>query len=46
MNVLVKNQNKNNGKLCDTKKKLEKGSIINKTKISRVIVNIILINNI
>ena len=32
MEVLIKNQNKNNGRLCDTKKKLEQGSIINETK--------------
>ena len=32
MEVLIKNQNKNNGRLCDTKKKLEQGSIINERK--------------
>ena len=45
MEVLIKNQHKNNGKLCDTKKKLEQGSIINDTKISKVKVNVILINS-
>ena len=43
---MIKNQNKNNGKLCDTKKKLEQGSIINETKIIKVKVNVLLINNI
>ena len=44
--MLIKNQNKNNGKLCDTKKKLEQGSIINETKIIKVKVNVLLINSI
>ena len=46
MEVLIKSQNKNNGKLCDTKKKLEQGNIINETKISSVKVNVLLINSI
>ena len=44
--MLIKNQNKNNGKLCDTKKKLEQGGIINDTKIIKVKVNFPLINSI
>ena len=44
--MLIKNQNKNNGKLCDTKKKLEQGSIINETKIIKVKLNVLLINSI
>ena len=44
MKVLFKNENKNDGELCDTKSKLEQGSIINEAKISRV--NVLLINNI
>ena len=37
MKALIKNQDKNNGKLCDAKKKkkLEQLSIINETKISK-----------
>ena len=46
MEVLIKNQDKNNGKLCKTKKKLEKGGIINETKISKIKVNILLINSV
>ena len=34
--VLIKNQNKNNGRLCDTKKILKQWSIINETKINKV----------
>ena len=29
MEVLIRNQGKNDSKLCDAKKKLEQGSIIN-----------------
>ena len=35
MKALIKNQDKNNGKLCDAKKKIEQVSIINETKISK-----------
>ena len=36
MKALIKNQDKNNGKLCDAKKKkIEQLSIINETKISK-----------
>ena len=45
MKVLIKNQNKSNCKLRDTKKKLEQGSIINQTKISKAKVNVLLINS-
>ena len=45
MEVLIKNQNKGNDKLCDTKR-LEQGSIIDETKISKVKVNVVLINSI
>ena len=44
MEMLIKNQNKSNGRLCDTNKKLEQGSIINETKINKVKVNVPLIN--
>lgn len=44
MEVFVKNQNENNCKLRDTQKKLEQGSIINETKMSKVKVNFLLIN--
>ena len=33
------------GRLCDTKKNLEKGRIINETKINKVKVNVSLINS-
>ena len=50
MKVLIKNQNKSNviqrDRLCDTKKKLEQGSIVNETKINKVKVNVPLINSI
>ena len=46
MEVLIKNQDKNNGKLCETKKKIEQGSIINKAKVNKVRVNVLLINSI
>ena len=45
MEVLIKNQNKSNGRLCDTKKKLEQESIIKETKINKVKVNASLINS-
>ena len=44
--MLIKNENKINGKLYDTKKKIEQGSIINETKISKAKVNVLLINSI
>ena len=44
MEMLIKNQNKSNGRLCDTNKKLEQGSIINETKINKLKVNVPLIN--
>ena len=44
MEVLIKNQDKNNGKLCDTNKKLGQESIINEKKISKIKVNVLLIN--
>ena len=44
--MLIKNQNENNGKLYDTKRKLEPGSIIYETKIIKVKVNVLLINSI
>ena len=44
--MLIKNQNKNNGKLYDAKKKLEQGNVIYKTKIVKVKVNVLLINSI
>ena len=46
MEELIKNQDKNNVKLCDIKEKLEQGSIINETKIIKVKVNVLLINSI
>ena len=47
MEVLIRNQGKNNSKLCDAKKKLEQGSIINEWKeISKVKVNVLLMNSI
>ena len=46
MVVLIKNQGGNNDKLCDTKKQIEKVSIINKTKIIKVKVNVLLIKSI
>ena len=42
--VLIKNQDKKNGKLCDTKEKLEQESIIKETKMNKVKVNILPIN--
>ena len=42
---LIKNQNKNNSKVRDTKK-LEKGSTINETKFTKVKANVLLINSI
>ena len=44
--VLIKNQDKKNGKLCDAKKKLEQESIIKETKMNKVKVNILPINSI
>ena len=44
--VLIKNQDKKNGKLCDTKEKLEQESIIKETKMNKVKVNILPINSI
>ena len=44
--VLIKNIDKKNGKLCDTKEKLEQESIINETKMNKVKVNILPINSI
>ena len=44
MEVLIKNQNKSNSRLCDTKKKVEQGSIIDKTNIYKVKANVSLIN--
>ena len=42
MEMLIKNQNKSNSRLCDTKKKVEQGSIIDKT--NKVKANVSLIN--
>ena len=44
--VLIKNQDKKNGKLCDTKEKLEQESIIKETKMNKVKVNTLPINSI
>ena len=44
--VLIKNQDKKNGKLCDAKEKLEQESIIKETKMNKVKVNILPINSI
>ena len=44
--VLIKNQDKKNGKLCHTKEKLEQESIIKETKMNKVKVNILPINSI
>ena len=44
--VLIKNQDKKNGKLCDTKEKLEQESIIKETKMNKVKVNVLPINSI
>ena len=40
-----KKTKENDSRLCDTKKKFEQGSFINKTKTSRVKVNVLLINS-
>ena len=45
MEVLIKNQNNNSGRLCDTEKKLKEG-IISEIEISKVKLNVLLINNI
>ena len=41
----TKKTKKNDGRLCDAKKKLEQWSFINKTKTSKVKVNVLLINS-
>ena len=46
MEVLIKNQDRKRGKLCDIKKKSEQVSIISETKIRKVKVNVLLINSI
>ena len=46
MEGFLKNQDKNNGRLCDRKEKIEQGSIINEIKINKVKVNVYLINRI
>ena len=43
MEVFIKNQNKDNGRLCDTKKN---SSIIKETKINKVKVSFLLTNSI
>ena len=44
--ALIKNENSNNGGLCDTEKKLKEGSIISEIEISKVKLNVLLINSI
>ena len=43
---MIKNQINNNGRSCDTKKKLKQGGTITKTKINMVKLNVLPINNI
>ena len=44
--TIIKNQNNNNGRSYTPKKKLKQGSIFNKTKISKIKLNVLPINNI
>ena len=46
MQVMIKNQDKSNGKLHDTRKKTEQESIINETKLSKVKSDALLTNSI
>ena len=43
--VLIKNQNNNNGRVCNTKK-INQGNVINKIEINKVKLNVLLINSI